>query len=153
MQRTEEGLYKEVRRCFSSSWDKSLKRLDVKKSGPNYSSSSPLVVLQRTDSDIITSSVLDITKSEELTGEYYDSFFKIVEKPLPEKLEACAAGVGKAVDDLTDEETAPLADEMADALLSQMTELLQQTQSVPEIAQIQKKNPQEEDFSDQWGKL
>ena len=90
-------------------------------------------------------------KSEELTGEYYDSFFRIVEKPLPEKLEACAAGVGKAVDDLTDEETAPLVDEMADALLSKMTELLQRTQSVPEIAQVQKQRPQEEDFSDQLG--
>lgn len=145
---SEERTYAKIKKCFSDYWSSSLKSLDIKQFGKDYSSDSPITVLENADSNIIISKVLEIQRNDALAEQYYDSFFTIVEEPLTEKVEAYAASVGKNVDDLSDDEIMVCVDEISDALLSKMMLLLQWTQSIPEIAQVQKKSPQEEDFSE-----
>ena len=144
---SEERTYGKIKKCFSDYWNSSLKSLGVEQFGRYFSSDSPITVLKSADSKIVISKVLEIQRDDTLTEQYYDAFFTIVEDQLTEKVKAYAESVGKDTDDLSDDEIMMCVDEMSDALLSKMMLLLQQTQSVPEIAQIQKKGPQLEDFS------
>ena len=144
---SEERTYGKIKKCFSDYWNSSLKSLGVEQFGRYFSSDSPITVLKSADSKIVISKVLEIQRDDTLTEQYYDAFFTIVEDQLMEKVKAYAESVGKDADDLSDDEIMMCVDEMSDALLSKMMFLLQQTQSVPEIAQIQKKGPQLEDFS------
>lgn len=140
-------LYMKAKCFFKEKWLSVQKSMGGKGSMKNFSANYPLQVLEKADEELIAGTVGDILLDDELTTQIIDSFFEMMEEPLSTGFTSYAASVGKTPDDLTDEEIRVVVDKIADLFLEQMMGLMMQSQSVPEILGVAKKNSAHEDFN------
>lgn len=140
-------LYMKAKCFFKDKWLSVQKSMGGKGSLRNFSANYPLQVLEKADEDLIAGTVGDILLDDELTTQVIDSFFEMMEGPLSSGFTSYAASVGKTPDDLTDEEIRVVVGKIADLFLEQMMGLMMQSQSVPEILGVVKKNGAHEDFN------
>ena len=140
-------LYMKAKCFFKEKWLSVQKSMGGKGSMKNFSANYPLQVLEKADEELIAGTVGDILLDDELTTQIIDSFFEMMEEPLSTGFTSYAASAGKTPDDLTDEEIRMVVDKIVDLFLEQMMGLMMQSQSVPEILGVAKKNGAHEDFN------
>jgi hypothetical protein len=141
------SMYMKAKGFFKEKWLSVQKSMGGKGSLKNFSANYPLQVLEKADEDLIAGTVGDILLDDELTAQIIDSYFAMMEEPLNTGFNAYAASVGKFPDDLTDEEVKMVVDKVTDLFLTEMMSLMMQSQSVPEILGVAKKNGAHEDFN------
>ena len=141
------SMYMKAKGFFKEKWLSVQKSMGGKGSLKNFSANYPLQVLEKADEDLIAGTVGDILLDDELTTQIIDSYFAMMEEPLTTGFNAYAASVGKSSDDLTDEEVKMVVDKVTDLFLAEMMSLMMQSQSVPEILGVAKKNGAHEDFN------
>jgi hypothetical protein len=145
------SMYMKAKGFFKEKWLSVQKSMGGKGSLKNFSANYPLQVLEKADEDLIAGTVGDILLDDELTTQIIDSYFAMMEEPLNTGFNAYAASVGKFPDDLTDEEVKMVVDKVTDLFLTEMMSLMMQSQSVPEILGVAKKNGAHEDFNPNVG--
>lgn len=139
-------IYTMVREYFNAAWTEKLKDSGYKHPLRNYSGDYPIKLLEKSEGDYITGTIMEIMEDDTALDNIFETFFTAMAEPLSKELEAYAAANGKSVDSLTDGEIHSIIDKIADKSLSTMMGLLQQTQNVPEIIGIAKENGAYEDF-------
>ena len=95
---------------------------------------------------------MEILQDDTLTEMYGQISAEVVAEPLTKELAKYAEEHGKTVDDLTEEEIGLVMDDFSNRFLGNAVNMLQQTQSVPEIMDISSKMAAHEDFASTKGR-
>ena len=141
-------LYGRAKTIFQQSWNDKMGELTGLSSLLNFSDDSPLVSLEKTDETLVTGLVMELRDKEEVVDKIFDDFAEKTEEPFIEEVKKYAEANGKVPDDLTDEELETIFDGIVDKFLARMMSLFLQTQSVPELVELQKSMAIHEDFSE-----
>jgi hypothetical protein len=136
-----------IRNLFQEKWLEWMKQLGGKARFTNFTDDYPVKLLSDTNAKLISDAILKIIADDTLRDGYLDAGFRIIEEPFAKECEKYMKETGKAKDDLTAEELAPLFDRVADAFLMQMVGRLITAQSVPEILNLVTENAAHEDFN------
>ena len=141
-------LYGRAKTIFQQSWNDKMGELTGLSSLLNFSDDSPLVSLEKTDETLVIGLVMELRDKEEVVDKIFDDFAEKTEEPFIEEVKKYAEANGKELDDLTDEELETISNGIVDKFLARMMSLLLQTQSVPELVELQKSMAAHEDFSE-----
>lgn len=141
-------LYGRAKTIFQQSWNEKMGELTGLSSLLNFSDDSPLVSLEKTDETLVTGLVMELRDKEEVVDKIFDDFAEKAEEPFIGEVKKYAEANGKEPDDLTDEELETIFNGIVDKFLARMMSLLLQTQSVPELVELQKSMATHEDFSE-----
>lgn len=141
-------LYGRAKSIFQQSWNEKTGELTGLSSLLNFSDDSPLVSLEKIDETLVTGLVMELRDKEEVVDKIFDDFAEKTEEPFIEEVKKYAEANGKEPDDLTDEELETIFNGIVDKFLARMMSLLLQTQSVPELVELQKLMATHEDFSE-----
>jgi len=141
-------LYGRAKTIFQQSWNDKMGELTGLSSLLNFSDDSPLVSLEKTDETLVTGLVMELRDKEEVVDKIFDDFAEKTEEPFIEEVKKYAEANGKVPDDLTDEELETIFNGIVDKFLARMMSLFLQTQSVPELVELQKSMAIHEDFSE-----
>ena len=145
-------LYLKIKNLFGTAWNGQMKELTGTGSLANFSKDAPVKCLEKADEDLIVGTIMEILQDDTLTEMYGQISAEVVAEPLAKELEEYAEEHGKSVDDLTEEEVALIMDDFSNLFLGNAMNLLQQTQSVPEIMDISSKMAAHEDFASTKGR-
>lgn len=140
--------YIKSKNIFAETWNQQMAELGGRKSMMNCSPDHPVGVLEKANEDLICGTVAEILSDENLLSQIFESFIEIAEEPLSIEMQKYANSCGKSIDDLNDDEVEAITDPIADAFLGQMMNLMMQSQSLPELMEIVKKNGTHADFSE-----
>lgn len=141
-------LYGRAKTIFQQSWNEKMGELTGLSSLLNFSDDSPLVNLEKTDETLVTGLVMELRDKEEVVDKIFDDFAEKTEEPFIEEVKKYAEANGKVPDNLTDEELETIFNGIVDKFLARMMSLFLQTQSVPELVELQKSMAAHEDFSE-----
>ena len=139
-------VYEKTANVLSQYWLGNLKELGIKRLMRNFSQDYPVKLLQNADSDYISEQLYDLYGDPEQLKKTFEQFFEMYEQPICIGLEEYAKSIGKDVEDLTDEEINYVIDKVADVINEELIKVVMLGQQVPEINNIGKKNPSEEDY-------
>ena len=145
-------LYLKIKNIFGTSWNEQMKELTGTGSLANFSKDAPVKCLEKADEDLIAGTIMEILQDDTLTEMYSQISAEVVAEPLTKELEKYAEEHGKTVDDLTEEEIGLVMDDFSTRFLGNAVNMLQQTQSVPEIMDISSKMAAHEDFASTKGR-
>ncbi|MBQ7862200.1 MAG: hypothetical protein IJ349_08375 [Clostridia bacterium] len=140
--------YGRAQTIFQQSWNEKMGELTGLSSLLNFSDDSPLVSLEKNDETLVSGIVMEIRENEEALDRIFDSYCKITEERYFEEIIKYAEETGKDPDDLTEEEFETIFNRVVDEFLGKMMSLFLQTQSVPELVELQKSMAAHEDFSE-----
>ncbi|MBE6774475.1 MAG: hypothetical protein E7544_09695 [Ruminococcaceae bacterium] len=141
-------LYGRAKTIFQQSWNEKMGELTGLSSLFNFSDDSPLVSLEKTDETLVSGIVMELRENEEALDRIFDSYCKITEERCIEEIAKHAEETGKDPDDMTEEELETIFNRVVDEFLGKMMSLFLQTQSVPELVELQKSIATHEDFSE-----
>ena len=141
-------LYGRAKTIFQQSWNDKMGELTGLSSLINFSGDSPLVSLEKTDETLVSGIVMELRENEEALDRIFDSYCKITEDRCIEEIVKYAEETGKDPDDMTEEELEAIFNRVVDEFLGKMMSLFLQTQSVPELVELQKSMAAHEDFSE-----
>lgn len=141
-------LYGRAKTIFQQSWNDKMGELTGLSSLINFSDDSPLVSLEKTDETLVSGIVMELRENEEALDRIFDSYCKITEDRCIEEIAKYAEETGKDPDDMTEEELEAIFNRVVDEFLGEMMSLFLQTQSVPELVELQKSMAAHEDFSE-----
>ena len=144
--------YLKIKNLFGTAWNEQMKELTGTGSLANFSKDAPVKCLEKADEDLIAGTIMEILQDDTLTEMYGQISAEVVAEPLTKELEKYAEEHGKSVDDLTEEEVAWVMDDFSNRFLGNAVNMLQQTQSVPEIMDISSKMAAHEDFASTKGR-
>lgn len=114
----------------------------------NFSDDSLLVSLKKTDETLVSGIIMELRGNEEALDRIFDSCFEIIEEHSIEKIIKYAEETVKDPDEMTEEELESIFNGVVDEFLGKMMSLFLQTQSVPELVELQKSMGTHEDFSE-----
>ncbi len=140
--------YLKARGYFRQVWCKNMKKMGGKGSLKNFTVVYPVRALEKANEELIVGGVVEILENEALYEQILSLWFDSMEAPIIQALGSHAQNKGAQVDDLSDEDVAFVVDKIANMFLEQMTGLLMQSQSVPEIMALSKEHPVHQDFDD-----
>lgn len=140
-------LYGRAKTIFQQSWNEKMGELTGLSSLINFSDDSPLVSLEKTDETLVSGIVMELRENEEALDRIFDSYCKITEERCIEEIAKYAEETGKDPDEMTEEELETIFNRVVDEFLGKMMSLFLQTQSVPELVELQKSMATHEDFS------
>ena len=141
-------LYGRAKTIFQQSWNDKMGELTGLSSLLNFSDDSPLVSLEKTDENIVSGIIMELRENEEALDRIFDSYCKITEERYFEEIIKYAEETSKDPDDMTEEELETIFNRVVDEFLGKMMSLFLQTQSVPELVELQKSMAAHEDFSE-----
>ncbi len=141
-------LYGRAKTIFKQSWNEKMDELTGLSSLINFSDDSPLVSLEKTDETLVSGIVMELREDEEALDRIFDSYCKITEERCIEEIAKYAEETGKDPDDMTEEELETIFNHVVDEFLGKMMSLFLQTQSVPELVELQKSMAAHEDFNE-----
>ena len=144
--------YLKIKNLFGTTWNEQMKELTGTGSLANFSKDAPVKCLEKADEDLIAGTIMEILQDDTLTEMYGQISAEVVAEPLTKELEKYAEEHGKTVDDLTEEEIGLVMDDFSTRFLGNAVNMLQQTQSVPEIMDISSKMAAHEDFASTKGR-
>ena len=127
-------------------WLANLKELGIRRLMRNFSRDYPVKLLQNADSDYISEQLFNLFNDPEQYKKAFEKFFEMYEQPICTGFEGYASSIGKDVEYLTDEEINFVIDKVADVINEELIKVVMLGQQVPEINNIGKKNPSEEDY-------
>ena len=145
-------LYLKIKNLFGTAWNGQMKELTGTGSLANFSKDAPVKCLEKADEDLIAGTIMESLQDDTLTEMYGQISAEVVAEPLAKELEKYAEEHGKTVDDLTEEEIGLVMDDFSNRFLGNAVNMLQQTQSVPEIMDISSKMAAHEDFASTKGR-
>ena len=145
-------LYLKIKNLFGTAWNGQMKELTGTGSLANFSKDAPVKCLEKADEDLIAGTIMEILQDDTLTEMYGQISADVVAEPLAKEMEKYAEEHGKTVDDLTEEEIGLVMDDFSNRFLGNAVNMLQQTQSVPEIMDISSKMAAHEDFASTKGR-
>ena len=141
-------LYGRAKTIFQQSWNEKMGELTGLSSLINFSDDSPLVSLEKTDETLVSGIVMELRGNEEVLDRIFDSYCKITEERCIEEIAKYAEETGKDPDEMTEEELETIFNGVVDEFLAKMMSLFLQTQSVPELVELQKAMATHEDFNE-----
>ena len=141
-------LYGRAKTIFQQSWNEKMGELTGLSSLINFSDDSPLVSLEKTEETLVSGIVMELRENEEALDRIFDSYCKITEEHCIEEIAKYAEETGKDPDEMTEEELETIFNGVVDEFLAKMMSLFLQTQSVPELVELQKSMATHEDFSE-----
>ena len=141
-------LYGRAKTIFRQSWNDKMGELTGLSSLLNFSDDSPLVNLEKTDENLVSGIIMELRGNEEVLDGIFDSYCKITEERCIEEITKYAEETGKDPDDMSEEELETIFNRVVDEFLAKMMSLFLQTQSVPELVELQKSMATHEDFSE-----
>ncbi|MBQ9913443.1 MAG: sigma-70 family RNA polymerase sigma factor [Clostridia bacterium] len=141
-------LYGRAKTIFQQSWNDKMGELTGLSSLINFSDDSPLVSLEKTDETLVSGIVMELREDEEALERIFDSYCRITEERCVEEIAKYAEETGKDPDEMTEEELETIFNGVVDEFLAKMMSLFLQTQSVPELVELQKSMAAHEDFSE-----
>ena len=141
-------LYGRAKTIFQQSWNEKMGELTGLSSLLNFSDDSPLVSLEKTDENLVSGIIMELRGNEEALDRIFDSYCKITEEHCIEEITKYAEETGKDPDDMTEEELETIFNRVVDEFLGKMMSLFLQTQSVPELVELQKSMATHEDFNE-----
>ena len=144
--------YLKIKNLFGTTWNEQMKELTGTGSLANFSKDAPVKCLEKADEDLIAGTIMEILQDDTLTEMYGQISAEVVAEPLTKELEKYAEEHEKSVDDLTEEEVALVMDDFSNHFFGNAVNMLQQTQSVPEIMDISSKMAAHEDFASTKGR-
>lgn len=144
--------YLKIKNIFGTAWNEQMKELTGTGSLANFSKDAPVKCLEKADEDLIAGTIMEILQDDTLTEMYGQISAEVVAEPLAKEMKKYAEEHGKTVDDLTEEEIGLVMDNFSNRFLGNAVNMLQQTQSVPEIMDISKKMAAHEDFASTKGR-
>ena len=144
--------YLKIKNIFGTAWNGQMKELTGTGSLANFSKDAPVKCLEKADEDLIAGTIMEILQDDTLTEMYGQISAEVVAEPLAKEMEKYAEEHGKTVDDLTEEEIGLVMDDFSNRFLGNAVNMLQQTQSVPEIMDISSKMAAHEDFASTKGR-
>lgn len=144
--------YLKIKNIFGTAWNEQMKELTGTGSLANFSKDAPVKCLEKADEDLIAGTIMEILQDDTLTEMYGQISADVVAEPLAKEMEKYAEEHGKTVDDLTEVEVALVMDDFSNRFLGNAVNMLQQTQSVPEIMDISSKMAAHEDFASTKGR-
>ena len=139
--------YQKAKKQFSQYWQKKLPALGVNRPMKNYSKNHPVNLLEDADGTRVGERVAEIAADEKAWAESLDLFFTMYEQPLEAGLAAYAQSIGKAPDDLTDDEIRFALDKICDVINEELIRATMIGQQVPEMFGVTKKTAAYEDYS------
>lgn len=145
-------LYLKIKNLFGTAWNGQMKELTGTGSLANFSKDAPVKCLEKADEDLIAGTIMEILGDDAVTEMYGQISADVVAEPLAKEMEKYAEEHGKTVDDLTEEEIGLVMDDFSTRFLGNAVNMLQQTQSVPEIMDISSKMAAHEDFASTKGR-
>ena len=96
--------------------------------------------------DYISEQLYNLYDDPEQYNKAFEQFFEMYEEPICAGLEGYASSIGKDVESLSDEEIIFVIEKVADVINEELVKVMMLGQQVPEIYNIGKKNPAEEDY-------
>lgn len=141
-------LYGRSKTIFRQSWNEKTGELTRLSSLINFSNDSPLVSREKTDETLVSGIIMEFRENEEALDRIFDSYFEITEERCIEEIIKYAEETGKDPDEMTEEELETIFNRVVDEFLGKMMSLFLQTQSVPELVELQKSMATHEDFSE-----
>lgn len=141
-------LYGRAKTIFQQSWNEKMDELTGLSSLLNFSDDSPLVSLEKTDEALVSGIVMELREDEEALDRIFDSYCRITEERCIEEITKYAEETGKDPDDMSEEKLETIFNRVVDEFLSKMMSLFLQTQSVPELVELQKSMATHEDFNE-----
>lgn len=141
-------LYGRAKTIFQQSWNEKMGELTGLSSLLNFSDDSPLISLEKTDENLVSGIVMELRENEEALDRIFDSYCKITEERCIEEISKYAEETGKDPDEMTEDELETIFNGVVDEFLAKMMSLFLQTQSVPELVELQKSMAAHEDFSE-----
>ena len=145
-------LYLKIKNTFGTAWNEQMKELTGTGSLANFSKDAPVKCLEKADEDLIAGTIMEILQDDTLTEMYGQISAEVAAEPLAKEMKKYAEEHGKTVDDLTEEEIGLVMDDFSTRFLGNAVNMLQQTQSVPEIMDISSKMAAHEDFASTKGR-
>ena len=139
-------VYERTANVLSQYWLANLKEFGIKRLMRNFSRDYPVKLLQNADSDYISEQLFNLYDDPEQHKKAFERFFEMYEQPICTGLEEYAKSIGKDVESLTDEEINYVIDKVADVINEELVKVMMLGQQVPEIYNIGKKNPAEQDY-------
>ena len=140
-------LYRRAEKLFHDEWKRRLPDFGVKDPMRNFSGNYPLEVLRRFDAEHLATSAAAIGSDPAALDDISDLFFGMLKQPLEAGFSALAKSLGKAPDDLTDEEIDRVIQAVADLFFEEMVNALMTAQNVEGVYGAAHARGTHEDFS------
>ena len=145
IERTER--FEKNRECFEAAWSEQLKVL-TGKTMQNFSEHSAVGSLEKSEGNLIAGTLVDVLENEQQTEMLLDIGLQVLREPLKLELEKLALALGKAPEELSEEELAAVLAQLSDQFLGKMMNLLLQTQEIEQWVKFTKDTPAHEDFNE-----
>ena len=145
IERTER--FEKIRECFGAAWSDQLKVL-TGKTMQNFSEHSAVGSLEKSEGNLIAGTLVDVLENEQQTEMLLDIGLQVLREPLELELEKLALALGKAPEELSEEELAAVLAQLSDQFLGKMMNLLLQTQKIEQWVKFTKDTPAHEDFNE-----
>lgn len=145
IERTER--FEKIRECFEAAWNDQLKVL-TGKTMQNFSEHSAVGSLEKSEGNLIAGTLVDVLENEQQTEMLLDIGLQVLREPLKLELEKLALALGKAPEELSEEELAAVLAQLSDQFLGKMMNLLLQTQEIEQWVKFTKDTPAHEDFNE-----
>ena len=140
-------IYLKAKAFFDTAWKNQLKSLGVKDSPRNFSVNYPVNLLEKTNNDLVSGTVIEILQTDDLAEQIIENFFISVEKPLMQEFHNHVGGDEAKQDMLSDIEIQHIVDDFVDKYLNKMMNLMMQSQGVGELDSALKEIRAHEDFN------
>ena len=145
IERTER--FEKIRECFEAAWNDQLKVL-TGKTMQNFSEHSAIGSLEKSEGNLIAGTLVDVMEIEEQMEALLDIGLQVLREPLKLELEKLALALGKAPEELSEDELAAVLAQLSDQFLGKMMNLLLQTQEIEQWVKFTKDTPAHEDFNE-----
>ena len=145
IERTER--FEKIRECFEAAWNDQLKVL-TGKTMQNFSEHSAVGSLEKSEGNLIAGTLVDVLENEQQTEMLLDIGLQVLREPLKLEFEKLALALGKAPEELSEEELAAVLAQLSDQFLRKMMNLLLQTQEIEQWVKFTKDTPAHEDFNE-----
>ena len=140
--------YERLQKHFSKVWNAQMMQLSKKGSLSNYSSNHPVRCLEEAEAKLVAGTVMEILDNENLCRSIIEATLTSMEDSIMEDIQCYAQECGKSMEALSEKELDAAFDRFSDRFLGKMMHLLEQVQQVPEILNMGKSMPAQEDFSE-----
>lgn len=143
-------IFSRTKKIFVQYWKDNLKGLGINQSMKNYSKDHPVNFLMNVDGKILSEVIAELYDQLNVKSDvdFIDAFCGMYQKPLMIGVEGYAKKLGKAPDDLADEELMFVIDKVAGIIIEETLKVVMIGQQVPELFDLSHKNAVIEDFNE-----
>ena len=128
-------------------WKKILPTIGITRMMSNFSKDHPVKFLENVDATFFSEQIAQIASDEGSLEKAVDKFIEMYREQIELGIEGYAKSVGKAPDELTDDEIRLAVDAVTGVMIEEFLKVMMLGQQVPEIFGIARKHAAHEDFN------